>query len=132
MATLIAELDPEFTLVDCLWNCGHLPAGELERRIETLARTLRTARPSTPILFVGQSMARVAPVETELSRRQEAVVKRLRQAGIPGLHLAPGRPLNGFDDEATVDTVHPSDLGMVRHAEALLPVVRRFAARPSA
>ncbi|MFM7320180.1 MAG: SGNH/GDSL hydrolase family protein [Armatimonadota bacterium] len=126
MAALLAETDPALFVIDCLWNCGHLPAGELERRVEHLARSLRTARPGSPILFVGQSQARTAPGESELTRRQENVVRRLRRAGVPGLHTTPGRPLNGDDDEATVDSVHPSDLGMVRHAQTLLPVVRKL------
>lgn len=126
MAALLAETDSALYVIDCLWNCGHLPGGELERRVEHLARTLRSARPETPILFVGQSLARTATNETDLTRRQDSVVRRLRRAGVPGLHAAPGRPLNGGDDDATVDSVHPSDLGMTRHAQALLPVVRNL------
>jgi lysophospholipase L1-like esterase len=46
-----------------------------------------------------------------------------------GLHLVPGNLLLGFDREGTVDGVHPNDLGMMRHADALTPIVQALLPR---
>lgn len=126
VAALLAEVDPALWIVDCLWNCGGLPDGELERRVEHLVRTLRAARPHAPLLLVGQSHLQPDVHPTALSRRQEAVVRRLQAEGLPNLHLAPGRHLIGDDAEGTVDGVHPNDLGMQRQADALHPLVARL------
>jgi lysophospholipase L1-like esterase len=42
-----------------------------------------------------------------------------------GLHLVRGDDLIGPDGEGTVDGCHPTDLGMMRQAEALAPVLKR-------
>jgi len=43
--------------------------------------------------------------------------------GVDGLHYVQGEHLLGHDREATTDGSHPSDLGMMRMAESLLPVL---------
>ena len=122
VAEPLAELDPAAYVIDCTWNMGVGPEVYLER-ITALVRTLRKARPLTPIIFVGQSHQRPEAHPTELSRRQEAAVLSLQKEGIAGLFLVPGTNLIGEDGEGTVDGVHPNDLGMDRQARCLVPIV---------
>ena len=49
---------------------------------------------------------------------------RLRAAGVGGLHYVRADDLLGDDGEATVDGVHPTDLGFVRMAEVLARTLR--------
>jgi len=49
---------------------------------------------------------------------------KLTAEGVEGLHYVEGEHLLGDDDEATTDSSHPSDLGMMRMADALEPVLR--------
>ncbi len=120
---VMAELDPALFVIDCLWNIGDLPSSEIEARVTHLATTLRQRRPSTPILFVGQSDIRNERHPTGASKAQERAIQALQSRNLTGLHLVGGSLLLGFDREGTVDGVHPNDLGMMRHAEALAPMV---------
>ena len=43
-----------------------------------------------------------------------------------GLTYVPDAPFLGTDGEGTVDGSHPNDLGMVRYADALEPVLRAW------
>ncbi len=124
VAEPLAELDPAAYAIDCTWNMGVGREIYMER-ITALVRTLRKARPLTPIIFVGQSHQRPEAHPTELSRRQEAAVLSLQKEGVGGLVLVPGTDLIGNDGEGTVDGVHPNDLGMDRQARCLLPVVSK-------
>jgi lysophospholipase L1-like esterase len=125
VADLLAELDPAVYVIDCLWNMGGLPDAEIEARVQNLARTLRKAHPRTPILFVGQSQIRRDAHPTHPSRVQEEAVRALQAEGVSGLFLLPGSALL-TDDEGTVDGCHPNDHGMMDHAKALAPAVKRL------
>jgi len=59
-------------------------------------------------------------------RIQRAVVNRLRKAGDDLLFFKDGGALMGRDhDECTVDGSYPTDLGFLRIADALTPVLRQ-------
>jgi hypothetical protein len=49
---------------------------------------------------------------------------RLIASGIQNLYYLEGNALLGSDGDATVDGSHPSDLGMVRYADAYEKVLR--------
>jgi lysophospholipase L1-like esterase len=120
---LIAEIDASIFVIDCLWNMTGSKAKVIKGRVDYLVRTLREERPKTHIVLVGQSHH--SPRHpTAGSMHQAEAFKALQQAGITGIHLVPGDDLIGKDGEGTVDGVHPNDLGMMRMAEALEPVLR--------
>lgn len=127
VATL-AELDPAAFVIDCLWNLQGEAPGEIEKRVTHLARTLRAAHPHTPIVFVGQSEIHRDQHPTRATQAQESAIRALQKAGLRRLHLIPGKDLIGTDTEGTVDRVHPNDLGMVRHADALAPILKSILA----
>ncbi len=124
VSALLAELDPAAFVIDCLWNMGGLHAEEIAGRVKTLVQTIRRSRPQTPILFVGQSNIRADRHPMPASRIQNEAVRQLMAQGVPNLYLIGGEHLLGSDEEGTVDGVHPNDLGMMRQAEALYPVLR--------
>ncbi len=126
VATLIAELDPKLFVIDALWNAGSLPPAELAKRLEGFARTLRAKHPKTPILFVGQSLVHPIAEPSGTSKTQIEVVERLQKEGMLGLSILDGAKLYSDDTEGTVDGVHPNDLGMMAHAKALLPTLKRL------
>ena len=53
------------------------------------------------------------------------IAARLVEAGQRKLFSAPAAKLLGTDGEATVDGTHPTDLGFLRMADAIEPVLRR-------
>lgn len=128
MAELLAELDPSVYVLDCLPNLDVEPAKE---RVEPFIRRLRQARPNTPIVLVENvhypdailnEARRLRTVG--VNRHLREVIDRLRKAGDKNLHYVTSALLLGGDGEDTVDGSHPTDLGFVRMAAGMEPVLR--------
>jgi lysophospholipase L1-like esterase len=120
MADLLAELDPSAYVLDTL---GNMSVEQVSERVEPFVRKLRAAHPSTPILLVEDASSKgVSP--TERGRALQAICDGLTSQGVKDLHFLPNRGMLGDDGEGTVDGVHPSDLGMMRHADVFTEVLR--------
>lgn len=127
MAQLLAELDPSVYVLNCLPN---MSPDEVTERIEPFVRALRAAHAETPIVLAeDRSYANASwqPALRERNASSRAALRgayeRLLQAGVTGLHYAPGDSQLGADGEDTVDGSHPTDLGFLRMAEAFRPVL---------
>lgn len=127
---LIAELDPSVYVLD---NLPNMDAAGVAKMTEPLVGLLRAARPNTPIVLVEhvgyQGTLSDAPASGALNINRElrAAFGRLQSAGVNNIHLVPGPALLGPDGEGTVDGSHPTDLGFLRMADALAPVLRSLA-----
>jgi hypothetical protein len=128
LSALLAELSPEVFVIDCLWNMALLTEPEIDRRIGVLIATIRKAHKETPIVFVGQSCPYPEVHPTKWTKCQAAAVRKARESGVRGLVLIDGVKLMGTDGEGTVDGCHPTDLGMLRQAEVLRPIIARLLA----
>lgn len=137
VASLIAELDAAVYVIDCLPNVG---ATEVAAQTEPLVRLLREKHPETPILLVEDRSYSDAFLIAGKRERNEtsraafrAAYDRLQQAGVKHLFYLEGEHLLGDDNEGTVDSSHPTDLGFMRQAdafeEALRPILEKTAAR---
>lgn len=51
--------------------------------------------------------------------------RRLRESGERNIYYVSSEDMLGDDGEATVDGIHFTDLGMMRYADLLYPVLRR-------
>lgn len=128
LAALLAELDPAVYVLDCLPNMN---AQEVAERVEPFVKTLRKARPRTPIVLVedrlytdGFLIAGKRRHNDENHAALRAVYERLAAAGVQELHYLPGEHLLGDDGEATVDSSHPTDLGFMRQADAFAAALK--------
>lgn len=128
IADLLGELDTAVVVIDCLPNCS---AEVVAERTGPFVRRLREHRSSVPIVLVEEADHPVAVFSS--SRRQEKLEKRatfraefraLADAGIEDLHYVPGGDLFGDDGEGTIDGIHPTDVGFVRQADVMEPVLR--------
>lgn len=102
-------------------------------RMEPFVKTLREAHPDVPIVFVEQApyahdfvSASSAGRVRRKNEAQYTMYKRLKAAGYKKLYYVSGEKLIGTDGEATVDYVHQTDLGAMRYAEALYPILKRL------
>jgi len=127
VADLLAELDASVFVIDCLPNMDGTAVAE---RTEPLVHRLREAHPETPIVLVEDRTYANTPFLPSRRQRHDSsraalrdAYKRLTAAGVENLHYVEGENLLGDDGEATTDSSHPSDLGMMRMAEALAPVL---------
>jgi lysophospholipase L1-like esterase len=128
VGALLGEIDAAAFVIDCLPNMGPQAVAE---RAENLVRTIRKARPTTPILLVEdrtQSNAFLLEAKTRGSAASRAALRAaydaLVAAGDANLAYLPGDGLLADDGEGTVDGSHPTDLGFVQHADAFEPALR--------
>lgn len=131
MAALLAEFDPVAYVLDCLPN---LRAEDVERLVPFVA-VLRKKHPQTPIVLVENEecpgglviLARRESYETA-NRNLRDIYDRLSCTD-HRLYYVPTQNLIGKDGEGTVDGVHPIDLGIMRMADQMEPVLRLSLAR---
>lgn len=127
MAELLAELDPALYVLDCLTNMDEESVAE---RIEFMVKTLRAGHPLTPIVIVEcvrrTNEGVVAEKRNIASVRTLAMHEafdRLIAQGVERLYVVREERLTGSDGEGTVDSMHATDLGFSRMADALTPVL---------
>ncbi len=136
LAKLLAELDPAAYIYDSLPN---LDVREAQERIEPFLRTLRHARPKTPIVLVENVRYPNAPFSEEKRKIVDGknevlkgIYDKLRKEGDRNVHYVSSAHLLGDDGEATVDGVHPTDLGFARMAEVIGKVLQSATPKPRA
>lgn len=129
VAQFLAELEAAAYVLDPLPNMSAEQVGE---RLARFVLMLRAAQPTTPIVLVEHvEYANGRFVEARRERyaadnaRLREVYAQLVKAGQRKLFAAPAAKLLGTDGEATVDGTHPTDLGFLRMADAIEPVLRR-------
>jgi hypothetical protein len=129
VARYLAELDPAVFILDALPNMN---AERVELNAEQFIRTLRTARPGTPLVLVEDRTFTNAWLFPDLRERNRSaraalrtICEKLAAEGITGLTSVEGDRLYGSDGEVSMDGSHPSDLGAMRIADALAPVLRK-------
>jgi len=128
VAQLMAELPAAAYVIDCLPNIG---AAEVAERTEPLVKLLRDARPDVPIILVEDRTYSDAFLNRSKRERNDTsrvalreAYDRLRRGGVQGLYYLAGEDMLGQDNEGTVDSSHPTDLGFMRQADAFEPVLR--------
>jgi hypothetical protein len=128
---LLTELDAAAVVVDSLVN---MDPGIVEERMAHLADVFQRQRPRTPLILVEEAVhpsayARATTLQTPRSATLQKVFNE-RNAG--RLYLVKGDMLLGDDGEATVDGIHPTDLGALRMADVLTPFIGRVLASAGA
>ncbi len=128
VATLLAELDPAVYVLDPLPN---MKPDSVHERMSAFLAKLREAHPKTPIVLVEHievGDAQVVPSRRSYAKSNAALREIFEQrvkAGDRKLFYIRGDKLLGDDGQGTVDRVHPSDLGFMRMADVIEPVLKR-------
>ena len=129
VGALLTEIDAAVYVIDCLPN---MVESEVAERAEALVRQLREARPETPILLVeDRTYANTWIMKSKSERHagsRSAFIRAfdsLVSSGVKNLYYVEGEALLGDDTEGTTDGSHPNDLGFMRQADVLEPVLRK-------
>ena len=130
IAELMAKVaDPALYVLDYVPNAS---ADMIREHGEEFFRVIRNAHPDVPVIFMEDPVFPHSIVDTkireEVSRKnheQRALFDRLEKAGEKHIYFVSSEKLIGSDGEATVDGVHFTDLGMVRYADCLTPVIQK-------
>ncbi|MEQ6118994.1 SGNH/GDSL hydrolase family protein [Reichenbachiella sp. MALMAid0571] len=136
---LLSEIEAKIFVLDCLPNLTPTKdrtIEEVEQRIKKSVRTLKEKRPNIPILLVEHSgysdgglIGERHAVYTKLNEVLRRSYADLKAEGITELFILQKSELNlGID--SYVDGTHPSDLGMLSHAQACERKIREILYEP--
>lgn len=128
VAAMLAELDPAVYVLDPLPN---MTADLVRERVEPFIQILRHAHPRTPIVLVENLEypdGAVVPARRDSYAMPNAELRKIYERlarGDKKLFYVSAKGLIGDDGEGTVDGIHPTDLGAMRLADHMAPVLRR-------
>ena len=130
LADLIGEIDASVYFIDCLPNLSN--GEEVEAKAPKFIEILCRKRPNTPIILVENIEypdvfieERKRLIYESKNKGLQNVYRNLLKSGAKRIYYIPSRNLIGDDGEATIDGVHPTDLGFMRMANVFEPVLRR-------
>ncbi|MDK2970682.1 MAG: hypothetical protein PWP23_437 [Candidatus Sumerlaeota bacterium] len=121
MAELLGEIDASAYFLECLPN---MDAEMVAERIEPFVHRLRELRPTTPIVLVESPLEGDRADNIELLK----IYNNLIRDKVPNIYWLPGAGQLDGPENATVDGVHPTDLGFYRMAVAYKPMVAKVLA----
>ena len=129
LAHLLAELDPAAYVLDALPN---MFPEDVERRLPEFIEILRAARPTTPIVLVESPLypniefvASGANRVNDSNERLRRICALQQSKGDRNISIIAACDLTVDQGEATVDGIHPTDLGFVRLADSVEPHLRK-------
>lgn len=124
----LVKIDAACYVIDCLPNMQ--PAAVREKCVP-LVRQIRAARPQTPIVLVEDRRFTndwITPGKKKFHDDNHQALRdsyeTLKKEGIANLHYIEGDKLYGTDTEGATDASHASDLGFMRQADVMEPVLR--------
>lgn len=128
IADIMASYPASLYVIDCMPNVN---VKLIEEKLETFYRKLRDSRPHTPILFIENPIFPFAQFDeythSNLMEKNKALYKvyeKLKKEGDDQLYFLSSENVIGSDGEATVDGIHFTDLGFMRYADILRPLIR--------
>ena len=129
IGALIAQVDAAAYVIECT---GNMQPAMVRANCIPLVKQLRAVRPHTPIILVedrGFPNAWVVPEKAKYNLENNAALREcfelLQKEPDPALYYVWGANLYGTDSEGSVDNAHASDLGFMRIADAMEPVLRK-------
>lgn len=127
----IAEIDAKLFIIDCMQNMTEERSGLIYERTLQGIRKLRQ-QSDTPILLVehnGYANEFSSQYAEDLYRKANIELHRafkdLKAEGIKNLHYLTKEEI-GFTQDAMVEGIHPSDLGMQIYADAYIPKIKKI------
>lgn len=125
---LINEADASLFVLDCQPNLvdkNVYSETEIEQRIVNSVKSLQSQHPATPILLTGHCCGLPAVnMDTALTSKYNwtstvltKTVTQLKKQGVKNIYLLTAEEI-GFDAASTVDGTHPTDIGMMKYADA--------------
>jgi hypothetical protein len=133
VARIISEIPNQALFVlDYEANC--VSPELLQSTLPEFIRLFRSKHPEVPIVVLSQIRFARELFDRELlelrlkrKRIQMETVEAFRDQGDESIYFHDGEHLLGADfNECTVDGVHPTDLGFIRMAEQLAPVLNKY------
>jgi hypothetical protein len=129
VGNVMCKIDAALYVLDCNPNTE---ADEVYERTVNLVKLLSKSHPETPVLLVESIQfenilsGNVAMEPVKKNAELYRAFKYLKTSGISNIYYKKSDGMIGYDHEGTVDGIHPNDLGMLRIAESLEPVIKKI------
>ncbi|MCM1504381.1 MAG: SGNH/GDSL hydrolase family protein [Muribaculum sp.] len=128
-ADVAADSEADAFIFDTFSNPS---AEQIDERLEPFVKKIRAAHPTTPLIFLQTEIRESGNFDTtkrkfESEKREAASrgMKKIMDTYDNVYFINPGMPL-GTDHEATVDGVHPTDLGLDRVVSHIAPIIKEI------
>ncbi len=128
VAHIMAQVDAGIYVLDFVPNAS---VEQMEERMESFYRIIREKRPETPVLFVEDPLFTHTLfsrfMAKEVQRKNETlnrIFETLKEKGEKNIYLVSSEQMIGDDGEATVDGIHFTDVGMMRYADLVCPMIK--------
>lgn len=129
IAHLMASVDASMFVLDFVPNAT---VEQMKERADEFYSIIRRKHPDTPILFIEDPIFTHSPFDTRIAKEVKdknetlnAIFQSLKQRGEKNIYFLSSRDIIGHDGEATVDGIHFTDLGFMRYAEVLYPILKK-------
>ncbi|MGH8021226.1 MAG: SGNH/GDSL hydrolase family protein [Opitutaceae bacterium] len=124
----LTQIDAAVYVIDCLPN---MKPEQVTAKALLLVQQLRAVRADTPIVLVEDRRFTnewITPAKKKFHDDNHAALRAafetLQKQGVQHLHYIAGDALYGTDTEGATDASHASDLGFMRQADVMEPVLR--------
>lgn len=129
IAEIIADVDASLFILDFVPNVN---VAQIEEKMEKFYSIIRAKNPDTHIMFIENPVYPYIKFDTFAAKSVENDNKalheafdRLKKKGEKNISLVSSEKAIGTDGEGTVDGVHFTDLGFMRYAEYLYPLIKK-------
>lgn len=129
IAEIMSEKDASVYVLDFMPNVN---VEQINEKMETFYRIIRSKSKDVPILFIENPIFPHSKFDCKMKETIEEKNKALRKVfevlnrTDENICLLPASAIIGVDNEATVDGIHFTDLGFMRYAEYLFPVLKNI------
>lgn len=130
IASVMAHVNAGAFILDFIPNTS---VDLIEERAERFYQILRDKHPQTPILFIEDPIfphtrfdQRVAEEVVRKNKALQTLFQSLKIKGERNIYFLSSEDILGQDGEATVDGIHFTDLGFMRYADILCPVIKKM------
>jgi lysophospholipase L1-like esterase len=136
MLDLINQIDASVFVLDCLPNLHDIKKfsnEELEKRLLNAIKTIRKVHPLTPILLTEHASgipgvnldSTFAQKYARVNQVLKTTFEKLSHVGSKHIFLLSAKEI-GFDAESTIDGTHPTDIGMMKYANAYEKILKKL------
>lgn len=130
VAKVIAEIDAGVFVLDFVPNAS---IKHMKERMEAFYQIIRSKHPETAIVFIEAPIFTHALFDKVIAREVQNknktlnnIFHTLRKKGDENIYIIHSDKMLGEDGEATVDGIHFTDLGMMRYADLVCPILEKL------
>ena len=129
IAKVITAVDASMYILDFVPNAT---VAQMKERADQFYTIIRSRHPETPILFIEDPIfthtrfdQKIAKEVKDKNETINAFFQLLKDRGEKNIYFLSSKDMIGSDGEATVDGTHFTDLGFMRYAELLYPIIKK-------